>query len=46
MRPSKQVGAQVGDLARIGLVLGQDFDPSKLRLDQIQALNRSAHAEY
>jgi hypothetical protein len=34
----EQVGAQVGDLAQIALVLGQDFDPSKLRLDQIQAL--------
>jgi hypothetical protein len=42
----EQLGAQVGDLARTGLVLGQDFDPSKLCQDQIQALNSSARAAY
>jgi hypothetical protein len=32
----------VGDLARIGLVPGQDFDPSKLSPEQLQALNEGA----
>jgi hypothetical protein len=36
--------AMVGDLARIGLVPGRDFDPAKLSPDQLQALNDGAHA--
>jgi hypothetical protein len=36
--------AMVADLARVGLVPGQDFDPSKLSPDQLQALNDGAHA--
>jgi hypothetical protein len=34
----------VRDLARIGIVPGQDFDPSKLTADQRQALTEGAHA--
>lgn len=36
--------AMVGDLARIGLVPGRNFDPSKLSPNQLQALNDGAHA--
>jgi hypothetical protein len=34
----------VGDLARIGIVPGEDFDASKLTSEQLQALNQGAHA--
>jgi hypothetical protein len=34
----------VRDLARIGVVPGQDFDPSRLTADQLQALNEGARA--
>ncbi len=34
----------VRDLARIGIVPGQDFDASKLTADQLQALNEGARA--
>jgi hypothetical protein len=36
--------AMVGDLAQIGLVPGQDFDPSKLSPELLQALTDGAHA--
>ncbi len=34
----------ISELARIGLVPGQEFDPSKLALEQLQALNEGARA--
>lgn len=34
----------VGKLALIGLVPGEDFDPSKLRAEQLQALNEGTRA--
>ncbi|HUC86619.1 MAG TPA: DUF1254 domain-containing protein, partial [Candidatus Acidoferrales bacterium] len=34
----------VCDLARLGLIPGQDFDSSKLTADQLRALNEGAHA--
>lgn len=37
-------GPMVRDLANIGLVPGQEFDPSKLKPDQLQALNEGARA--
>jgi hypothetical protein len=36
--------AMVADLARIGIVPGQDFDPSKLTPEQLQAVNEGARA--
>jgi hypothetical protein len=37
--PHATDGAMVRDLGRIGLLPGQDFDPSKLTSDQLQALD-------
>lgn len=34
----------VADLARIGIVPGQEFDPSKLTPEQLQAVNEGGHA--
>jgi hypothetical protein len=36
--------SMIRDLARIGLVPGQDFDSSKLAPEQLQALNEGVHA--
>jgi len=42
--PHAADGAMVRDLARIGLVPGQDFDSSKLNAAQLQALDEGARA--
>jgi hypothetical protein len=42
--PHAADGPMVHDLASIGLVPGQDFDPSKLTPGQLQALNEGAQA--
>jgi hypothetical protein len=42
--PHAADGPMVHDLASIGLVPGQDFDPSKLTPGQLQALNEGAGA--
>jgi hypothetical protein len=42
--PHAADSAMVRDLARIGLVPGQDFDPSKLTADQLQALEEGVRA--
>jgi hypothetical protein len=42
--PHAADGPMVHDLASIGLVPGQDFDPSKLTPGQLQALNEGARA--
>jgi len=42
--PHAADGPMVHDLARIGLVPGQDFDPGKLSAAQLQALNEGARA--
>ncbi len=42
--PHAADAAMVRDLARIGIVPGQDFDASKLTADQLRALNEGARA--
>jgi len=42
--PHKDDTVMLGDLARIGLVPGQDFDSSRLTPQQLQALNDGVHA--
>src|SRR5580698_9928790 len=42
--PHAADSAMVLDLARIGIVPGEDFDASKLSLEQQQAINQGAHA--
>ena len=42
--PHAADGPMLRDLARIGLVPGQDFDPSKLTSGQLEALNEGARA--
>jgi hypothetical protein len=34
----------IADLARLGIVPGEDFDASKLRQEQQQAIDQGAHA--
>ena len=36
--------AMIADLARLGIVPGEDFDASKLSQEQQQAINQGAHA--
>jgi hypothetical protein len=43
-RPHISDGAMVADLARIGIVPGQDFDISQFAEDQLHALNEGASA--
>jgi hypothetical protein len=42
--PHAADGPMVHDLADIGLVPGREFDPSKLTLEQLEALNEGARA--
>src|SRR5580698_1723964 len=42
--PHKDDTGMLGDLARIGLIPGQDFDSSRLTPQQLQALNDGVHA--
>lgn len=41
--PHKEDAPMVQQLARIGIVPGQDFDASKLTLEQLSALNEGVH---